>query len=180
MDQNVYEVITEYIIPAGKPVQGKTQMGQRAPERLFCRVLHGLAEGLRCEIGNMDLLILDDTWIIIEMPCGLEGVAVYQYNKAKKDKKYRKECSWPVQKGSPVYFSMSPLSYLKLSRIHYPPCRSLNSHLILLNIKNSGHDCLLNNFLFTTTVFSCFYHKRLEERTLLIKPSEATLSRSGM
>ena len=35
MDQNVYEVIAEHVFPAGKPVQGKTQMGQRAPERLF-------------------------------------------------------------------------------------------------------------------------------------------------
>ena len=48
MDQNVYEVIPEYIIPAGKPVQGKTQMGQGAPERLFFRMLKGLVEGLRC------------------------------------------------------------------------------------------------------------------------------------
>ena len=78
MDQNVYEVIPEHIISAGKPVQGKTQMGQRAPERLFCRVLQGLAEGLRCNNSDMDLLILDDTWIIVEMPCGPEGVAVYQ------------------------------------------------------------------------------------------------------
>ena len=76
MNQQVYEVVTEHVIPTGNPVQGKTQMSQWVPKRFFFRMLQKLAEGWPCKIGYVNLLVFDDAGIIIKVPCGPERIAV--------------------------------------------------------------------------------------------------------
>ena len=76
MQQDVDEVISEYLVRTGKPIQSKGQIGQRTPVGRLARTLHGANQRLGVEFRDLNFRIVNDVRIVVEVPRGMKGVAV--------------------------------------------------------------------------------------------------------
>ena len=83
MQQDVDEVISEYLFPTGIPIQSKGQISQGPPVGRLVRVLHRPSQRLGAECRNLNFRVVDDVRIVVEVPRGMEGVAVGQKNQEK-------------------------------------------------------------------------------------------------
>jgi len=76
MQQDVDEVISEHLVPAGKPIQSKGQISQGTPVGRSARMLHGANQRLSAEFRDLNFRVVNDVRIVVEVPRGMKGVAV--------------------------------------------------------------------------------------------------------